>query len=549
MIFFTTDDAALGTEFPEKPTFVNSVLNSVSSVVKTIFLLFATGLAFAACSSGPKTDASGLPQPSKLSGEQLARQHCGSCHLFPEPALLPKKVWEKGVLPAMRVRLGLDLDRLYDRVPFEELTQLLNAHAYPDRPQLTEADFQKIAAFYRKAAPDTLLPAQPAGPVGTGLPQFEPTFYRMPVNRGPYVTKVLIQPETRRLFVGDQSGRVRMFDPTLRLLDSLKAETAVSDLLPQPNGPAWVLTMGIMPPNDLDQGGLFDCSPKTAPKRLLGKLRRPVQVTRADLNGDGQPDALVCGYGNNLGQLAWYEVGPGKSPQPHVLADRPGARCAYVTDLNHDGRPDVVALMAQALEGVSVFYNEGGGEFREEVLLSFPPVYGSSYLSLVDFDRDGDLDLLYTNGDNADYSVVPKPYHGVRLFLNDGQNHFQQGWFYPLNGVQQAEARDFDGDGDLDLAVIAFFPDLKNQRQGFAYLENKGDWRFTARTFAGAEQGRWLTMTAGDFDGDGDDDLVLGSYLRPNATRESLPAMPPNGLPEFVLLKNTGKSVRATAAR
>jgi hypothetical protein len=547
--FLTTEDAEFSAEFAEKTTFVNSAENPTSSVVKTCLLLFATSLVFAACTSGPKTDANGLPLPTDLPGEQLAQQHCGSCHLFPEPGLLPKKNWEKGVLPAMRPRLGLDIERLYERVPYEELTELLKTGVYPDRPRLAEADFQKIREFYLKNAPDTLLPIPPAGPVKTGLPRFEAELLRMPVNRGAYVTKVLIEGAKRRLLVGDQSGRVRIFDEKLNRLDSLRAETAVSDLLPQTDGSVWALTMGIMPPNDLDQGGLVELSPKKSPKPLLQRLRRPVQVVKTDLNADGQPDALVCAYGNNLGQLAWYELGPGGPTKPHILADRPGARCAYVTDLNHDGRPDVVALMAQALESVSVFYNEGGGEFREEVLLSFPPVYGSSYLSLVDFDRDGDLDLLYTNGDNADYSVVPKPYHGVRLFLNDGQNHFKQAWFYPLDGVQQAEPRDFDGDGDLDLAVIAFFPDLKNQRAGFVYLQNEGSLRFTAHTFAGAEQGRWLTMDVGDLDGDGDDDLALGSYLRPNATPESLPAMPPNGLPEVVVLKNRGKLLRATAAR
>ncbi len=503
----------------------------------------------AACSSDPKTDANGFPLPTTLSGEQLAQQHCGSCHQFPEPALLPKKTWKRGVLPAMRPRLGLDMEQLYERIPYEELAELLKTGVYPIRPRLTEADFGKIQAFYLKNAPDTLLPDHPTGALVVGLPQFEATFFRMPVNRRPIVTKVLIEAENHRLLIGDQSGRVRIFNAKLRLIDSLRAETAVSDLLPQADGSTWALTMGIMPPNDLDRGGLVQLSPKKAPKPLLQRLRRPVQVTRTDLNADGQPDALVCAYGNNLGQLAWYELGAGKSPKPHVLADRPGARCATVTDLNHDGRPDVVALMAQALEGVSVFYNEGNGAFREEVLLGFPPVYGSSYLSLVDFDRDGDLDLLYTNGDNADYSIVLKPYHGIRLFVNDGKNHFHQAWFYPLDGAQQAEARDFDGDGDLDVAVIAFFPNLNEPRAGFVYLQNEGNRRFTARTFAGAGQSRWLTMAAGDLDGDGADDLVLGSYLRPNATRESLPTMPPNGLPEFVVLKNRGKSLRAAAAR
>ncbi len=38
-------------------------------------------------------------------------------------------------------------------------------------------------------------------------------------------------------------------------------------------------------------------------------------------------------------------------------------------------------------------------------------------------------------------------------------------------------ARDFDGDGDLDLAVIAFFADYPKQpEEGFVYLENTGNF-------------------------------------------------------------------------
>ncbi|MCB0564242.1 MAG: VCBS repeat-containing protein [Phaeodactylibacter sp.] len=52
-----------------------------------------------------------------------------------------------------------------------------------------------------------------------------------------------------------------------------------------------------------------------------------------------------------------------------------------------------------------------------------------------DLNQDGREDILYVNGDNADYSIVDKPYHGVRLFLNNGNNEFSEKYFHPMPGA------------------------------------------------------------------------------------------------------------------
>ncbi len=526
---------------PERTLLVKSGASGIAPVHEqgpsrmTFFLLGFVFFLLTACSPSPKTDASGNPLETTLSGEALAHQHCQSCHLFPEPALLDTATWRWGVLPNMRKRLGLSQESMFSGMSPDDMAEVAKTDAYPMQPQLAEADMRKIEAYYLRHAPAALPPQPAKPPVLTGLPGFDVTIHRVAQNRLPILTQVKIDPARRHTYFSDQLGRVRIFDQAFRLLDSLRAPTAVSEVLPQANGNYLALTMGIMSPNDLAQGGLYEFAPGQPPRRLLDSLRRPVHLSQADLNADGLPDAVVCSYGNTLGRLSWFEFPQNREPVEHLLAERPGARCTTVADFTGDGKPDVLALFAQGLEGISLFVNEGGGEFREEVLLSFSPVYGSSYVSAVDFDRDGDLDLLYTNGDNADYSYRQKPYHGVRLFLNDGKNHFKQAWFFPLHGAQQAEARDFDGDGDLDIAAIGFFPAPTKQREGFVLLMQISPLTFNAHTFAGAEEGRWLTMACADADGDGDDDVVLGSYRRPGMG--SLNA-PDKGFAEWVFLKN-----------
>ncbi len=193
----------------------------------------------------------------------------------------------------------------------------------------------------------------------------------------------------------------------------------------------------------------------------------------------------------------------------------PGATQVITGDFNHDGWPDFMALFAHADEGIRLFTNDRNGGFRERNLLTFPPVYGSTSFQLADFNRDGLPDIVYTCGDNSDYSRILKPYHGVYLFTNQGGNRFKQTYFYPIDGCTKAVAADFDGDGDTDLATIAFFADFQEKPdRTFLYFEQKGPSQFQPHAVPVHTYGRWLCLDAGDWDHDGDPDLVLGNYAR-----------------------------------
>src|SRR5699024_1228205 len=145
-----------------------------------------------------------------------------------------------------------------------------------------------------------------------------------------------------------------------------------------------------------------------------------------------------------------YTQQPDSSFKKKVIRDVPGAIEAYVRDFNHDGWPDVMVLFAQAKEGIWLFTNDKKGGFKQRNLLRFPPVYGSDGFQLADFNHDGKPDILYVAGDNADYSSILKPYHGVYIFMNHGNYHYKKAWFYHINGATKAVAVDFDNDGDLD---------------------------------------------------------------------------------------------------
>jgi hypothetical protein len=266
-------------------------------------------------------------------------------------------------------------------------------------------------------------------------------------------------------------------------------------------------------------------------KSVFEDLSRPLLVNTADLNGDGKPDYLIAQFGKMIGRLSWFEKS-GTDAGEHVLRDKPGC-IKTIIDHGKGKLPDIWALFAQGDEGVFLYTNDGKGNFEEKQVLSFPPSYGSSSFDLVDFNGDGFKDIVYTCGDNGDFSKVLKPYHGVYIYLNDGKNNFTQKYFYPVNGCYKAIAKDFDGDGDLDIAAISEFPGSKTPWEAFVYLENKGNFNFQAYTLPlNTPFHNGMTMDAADIDGDGKIDLLLGNGYVPTGTKSH------DKQPLFLVLKN-----------
>lgn len=106
-----------------------------------------------------------------------------------------------------------------------------------------------------------------------------------------------------------------------------------------------------------------------------------------------------------------------------------------------------------------IFYQKEKMKFNAKIVLLFPPDYGSTGFVLVDYNYDGHPDIVTAQGDNANLFKILKNFHGIRLFLNDGENNFNQKFFYPIYGVTQVVANDFDQDDDIDFAVSSFSPD------------------------------------------------------------------------------------------
>jgi hypothetical protein len=155
-----------------------------------------------------------------------------------------------------------------------------------------------------------------------------------------------------------------------------------------------------------------------------------------------------------------------------------------------------------------------GVTFRHEVGGSSPLTIlqtAGAGCAMLDYDRDGRLDLFLVNGMFLDgRSRERQPRHA--LYHNDGDGHFtdatdRAGVGGPAYGMGCAVA-DYDGDGYPDLYVTAY--------GGNTLYHNNHDGTFSDVTAAaGTRAGGWCTSAAwADYDGDGDLDLYVGRYLQ-----------------------------------
>ena len=214
-------------------------------------------------------------------------------------------------------------------------------------------------------------------------------------------------------------------------------------------------------------------------------------VALADLDRDGDLDAATTGYLSHL--VCWYE-NPGNEGfdsewERHVIDDMMReSRTIATGDFNRDGKVDLLAtavgrLPADAPESANhgsrvVWYENPGAPVRRHwsrrvIEDRFPAaVHGHP----VDFDRDGDLDVVMAHGMRIGADPIVER-HQVVWYENVGQPDQTPKWKRHRVGLLpyafEATSGDIDGDGDLDIASSAW-----SKGDQIVWFENTGrdDW-------------------------------------------------------------------------
>ena len=456
---------------------------------------------------------------------ELQRQiaaFCGGCHGFPSPGTFPRDAW------------------------YDEVEQGFGFYYTSGRTDLDPPKIQDVVEYYRSQAPakwrlpplDTAVSASPVAfrteivplPDGAASPGVSHLRWWTPEEGRPS----LLVCDMRAGLVG--RVRLRETGTGIEILARVPhpAHVEPTDLDADGRRDFVVADLGSFEPADHDRGRVVWLR-QAVPEApcdvvpLVEGLGRVADVQPADVDGDGDLDLIVAEFGwRSTGHIQLLEqTGRSESDVPRFetrqLDERHGAIHVPIVDLNGDDRLDFVALISQEHEVIEAFLGRGDGAFdKQRIHAAGDPSYGSSGIELVDMDGDGDLDVLYTNGDTLD-SMYLKPFHAVQWLENTGSYPFTRHKLAGMPGAYRARAVDLDGDGDRDVVACAIFSHRGRQPletadrplYSLVWLEQAAPGRFVQHPLLTMDEMGFMTLEVGDFDGDGRIDIAAGQFASP----------------------------------
>ncbi|MCG2462745.1 VCBS repeat-containing protein [Flavobacteriaceae bacterium F89] len=240
-------------------------------------------------------------------------------------------------------------------------------------------------------------------------------------------------------------------------------------------------------------------------------------ISVGDINNDGLDDFFIGGAKRQASVLFVQDTNGSFLPyQPALFeADAVNEDVSQIFfDADGDGFMDLLVVSGgnEYRNGRQLrprLYRNNKGFFVKDTVQFKGVIVNASKVGAVDFDNDGDLDVVITSDQVPwEFGKTPVQY----LFKNDGNGNFRDATaqisrdFQKLGNVKDFVCVDLDQNGYKDVIAVGqwmpvtlFYNDGKTlTRRGNDGLDRSNGW--------------WNTVVAEDFDNDGDVDLMVGNW-------------------------------------
>lgn len=205
------------------------------------------------------------------------------------------------------------------------------------------------------------------------------------------------------------------------------------------------------------------------------------EITFLDANNDNQLDILLTGFDTSYAPNAkLYINNNGNFSEAAEQSIHPYYFTATdVADIDNDGDDDLIlnGFNSTYNAETSLFFNDGNGSFTKNSTISntLDQVYFGD-INFVDYNNDGFLDI-FSIGQNSNNEYISK------LYINDGSNNFSLNTDVTNAiigaGIGSSDWVDFDNDGDLDLILVGIGDDssevgmpYRNETESLSITDN-----------------------------------------------------------------------------